>query len=160
IRDPPRGEHILTFSMSRSYSLDFMMQDDFKFIFTNKARAPEATEYLGIWDVKLVSDSAHSPTIFRFKYLLDKGNLNIKYILGGILPLGTTKVRFTEELMRSFDFTGQAIRNELRLVRKDLMLGKLCNKDNSIFKLLDRSSGFMMDDNEKTCLPYTLLRIA
>ncbi len=160
VRDPPRGEHILTFSMSRSYNADFMTQDDFKFIFANKARVPETAEYLGIWDVRLVSDSAHSQPIYRLKYFLDKGNLNVKYILGGILPLGATRVKFTEELMHSFDFAGQAIRNELRLVRKDFMLGKLCKKDNSLFKWLDRSSGFIMDDNEKTCLPYTLRRIA
>lgn len=125
IRNPPRGEHILTFSMSRRYGVDFMTQEDFRFIFSNKARTPEVNEVLGVWEVKLVSDSSQSPGIFRFRYYLDGGTLKVKYILGGVLSLGTSKVKFTEELMRSFDFAGQAFRQELRLVRMDFMLGKL-----------------------------------
>jgi len=80
VRDPPRGEHILTFSMSRSYNADFMTQDDFKFIFANKARVPETAEY---WHMgcKAGLRLGHSQPIYRLKYFLDKGNLNVKYIL-------------------------------------------------------------------------------
>ncbi|HSD56696.1 MAG TPA: GMC family oxidoreductase, partial [Methanotrichaceae archaeon] len=159
IRNPPRGEHVLTFSMSRRYGVDFMAQEDFKFIFSNKARVPEVDELLGVWEVRLVSDSSQSPVVFRFKYYLDGGELLVEYIFGGVLSLGASEVRFTEELMCSFDFAGQALKDKLRLVRKDFILGKLCYQDASSFKLLEQASSFLMDDSGKVCLPYTLRRV-
>jgi hypothetical protein len=160
IRNPPRGEHILTFSMSRRYGVDFMAQEDFKFIFFNKARVPEVNDLPGVWEVRLVSDSSQSPVVFRFRYYLKGGKLLVKYIFGGVLSLGTSEIRFTKALMSSFDFAGQAMKEELRLVRKDFMLGKQCYQDASLFKLLEQASNFLMEDGGKICLPYTMRRVA
>jgi hypothetical protein len=131
VRAPPRGEHILTFSLSKKYSVDFMTQEDFKAIFSTKARKPEPDEVLGIWEGRLVSDSTLSPKLFRFKYYKEQGNLKCKYIIGGILP-GTSNVVFTEEMMLMFDFSGQLLHDELRMVRKDFMVGKYCASDSPI----------------------------
>ena len=158
VRAPPRGEHILTFSLSKKYSVDFMTQEDFKAIFSTKARKPEPDEVLGIWEGRLVSDSTLSPKLFRFKYYKEQGNLKCKYIVGGVLP-GTSNVFFTEEMMLMFDFSGQLLHDELRMVRKDFMVGKYCASDSPIIKLLKRAPGFIMKDDSRLCLPYVLRRV-
>ena len=158
IRDPPRGEHILTFSLSRRYSVDFMTQDDFKAIFSMKAKKPDLDEVMGRWEGRLISDSTLSPTLFRFRYYKEKGELKCKYIFGGVLP-GTSDVKFTEEMMLMFDFTGQLLHDELRMVRKDFMVGKYCAPNSPIIKLMERASGFLMKDDSRLCLPYILKRV-
>ncbi len=158
VRGPPRGEHILTFSMSRKYSAEFMTQDDFKIIFSKKATKPGIDEVLGMWEGKLVSDSTLSDVLFRFRYYREQGELKCKYIFGGVMP-GTSDVKFTEEMMLMFDLTGQLFHDEIRMLRNDFMLGRYCTLDNPIFKLLKKAPGFIMKDGERVCLPYILRRI-
>ncbi len=158
VRDPPRGEPIITFSMSRRYTVDFMTQDDFKMIFSKKARKPRTDEVLGVWEGRLISDSALSPVLFRFRYYKDNQELKCKYIFGGFLP-GTSNVRFSEEQMLMFDFTGGLLRDEIMMVRKDCMLGKYCTMDSPVFKILGSSRGFSMQDGGRQCLPYILKRM-
>ena len=157
-RDPPRGEHILTFSMSKKYSVDFMTHDDFKIIFSRKAVSPGIDDVPGIWEGKLISDSTSTPVMFRFRYYMEKEDIKCKYLFGGILP-GTSDVRFTEELMLMFDFTGQLFRDEIRMVRKDFMVGKYCIMKSPVFDLLKRAPGFIMKDDSRVCLPYVLHRV-
>ncbi|MDD1751362.1 MAG: GMC family oxidoreductase [Methanothrix sp.] len=158
VRDPPRGEHILTFSLSKRYSVDFMTQDDFKAIFSIKTKRPDPDEVLGRWEGRLISDSTLSPTLFRFKFYKENSELKCKYIFGGVLP-GTSDVKFTEDMMLMFDFTGQLLHDELRMVRKDFMVGKYCAPNSPIIKLMERASGFVMKDDSRLCLPYILRRI-
>ncbi len=157
-RAPPRGEHILTFSMSKKYTVDFMTQEDFKVIFSKKSRKPDVKEVLGLWEGKLISDSTLSPVQFRFRYYIDQGELKCKYIFGGILP-GTSTTRFTEKEFLMFDFTGQLFHDQIRMVRKDVMVGKYCSMASPLFKTLERAAGFIMKDNDRVCLPYLLRRI-
>ncbi len=156
---PPKGKHVFYFILSRRYSVDFMTQDDFKFIFSNKARVPEVGEVLGVWELRLVSDPALSPVVLRFRYYLDGGELRARYILGGVLPVGSSKAEFSEDLMREFDFAGRAFRNEIRMVRRDFMLGKLCDDKCPLFGLLEGSKGFVVEDERGMCLPYVLKRV-
>lgn len=156
---PPGGKHVFYFILSRKYSVDFMTHDDFEFIFSNKARAPEESEVLGVWEVRLVSDPTHSPVVFRFRYYMDKGKLKARYILGGVLPIGGSEAEFSEDLMQEFDFAGRAFRNEVRMVRRDFMLGKLCDKKSPLFGLLEHSMGFIIKDERSTCVPYVLRRV-
>jgi len=158
VRPPPRGEHILTFSMSKKYSVDFMTQDDFKIIFSNKARRPEIDEVIGIWEGKLISDATLSPVLFRFRFYKDQGELKCDYIFGGFLP-GTSTTKLSEKDLLMFDFTGQLMHDELRMIRKDLMVGKYCTMDSSIIKRLGASAAFIMKDDSRECLPYLLRRI-
>jgi hypothetical protein len=99
-----------------------------------------------------------SPTLFRFRYYKEQSVLKCKYIFGGVLP-GTSDVVFTEDMMMMFDFTGQLLHDELRMVRKDFMVGKYCADSSPILKLLERAPGFLMKDEGRLCLPYTLKRI-
>lgn len=159
LRDAPRGEHILTFSLSKKYGVDFMTHDDFKAIFSLKARKPGIDEVLGVWEGRLVSDSVHSPVLFTFRFYEDQGELKCRYVLGGIIP-GTSKTRFSEEMMQKFDFNGQVFRDEIRMVRRDFMLGKYCTGDSPVFELMKKAPGFMMKDDGRVCLAYTLRRVA
>ena len=61
--------------------------------------------------------------------------------------------------MREFDFAGRAFRNEIRMVRRDFMLGKLCDDKCPIFGLLEGSKGFVVEDERGMCLPYVLKRV-
>jgi len=158
VREPPRGEHILTFSMSRKYSVDFMTQDDFKIIFSKKAKRPEIDEVMGIWEGRLISDSTLSEVLFRFRYYRDQDEIKCKYIFGGIMP-GTSDVKLTEDLMLMFDLTGQLFHDEIRMVRKDFMVGRYCTMDSPVFKLLMKAPGFIMKDENRMCLPYILRRV-
>lgn len=157
-RDPPRGKTILNFSLSKKYGIDFMTHDDFKIIFSEKTTKPEIDDIMGIWDGKLISDSIHSPVLFKFRFQKENGYLKCKYIFGGIIP-GTSKVKFTEEMMQTFDFAGQLLHNEIRMIQKDIMVGKYCTMESSIFNLLKRAPGFIMKDDSRVCLPYMLRRV-
>ncbi len=157
-RDPPRGEQLLTFSMTRRYSVDFMTQDDFRTIFSTKARRPDEDEVLGKWEGRLISDSAHSPVMFRFRYYNDQGQLKCDYNFAGAIP-GTSTIKFTPQTMLMFDFTGQLFHDEIRMVRKDFMVGRYRTMGSPIFKLLDRAPSFLMKEGDAVSLPYTLRRI-
>jgi len=157
-RDPPRGNPLLNFSLSRKYGIDFMTHDDFKIIFSKKATKPDVDEVQGSWEGKLISDSIHSPVLFRFRYYEENGSLKCKYMFGGIIQ-GTPEVKFTEEMMEMFDFAGQLFHDEIRMLNKDVMLGKYCTLESPVFNLLKRAPGFTMKDNDRVCLPYILHRV-
>jgi choline dehydrogenase-like flavoprotein len=157
-RDPPRGEQLLTFSMTRKYSVDFMAQDDFKTIFSTKGRKPDFEEVVGKWEGRLISDSAHSPVLFRFKYFKDHGEPKCDYNFAGALP-GTSTIKFTPETMEMFDFTGQLFHDEIRMVRKDFMVGRYRTQGSPVSKLLDRAPSFLMKEGDSLALPYTLRKV-
>jgi len=156
-RDPPRGKQLLTFSMTRKYGVDFMTQDDFRTIFSTKARSPDFEEVLGKWEGRLISDSAHSPVLFRFRYYRDQGQPKCDYNFAGALP-GTSTIKITAQTMQMFDFTGQLFHDEIRMVRKDFMVGRYRTMGSPIFKLFDRAPSFLMKEGDALSLPYTLRR--
>lgn len=157
-RGPPRGEQVLTFSMSRRYSINFMTQDDFQEIFAKKTRKPETEEVLGLWEGRFISDSTLSPVMFRFRYYMDQGVLKCRYVFGGVLP-GTSKVKFTPQHMDMFDFTGQLFHDEIGMVGKDVMVGQYCSMKSPLFDLLSRAPGFLRKEPDRVCLPYLLRRV-
>ncbi|HPR65557.1 MAG TPA: GMC family oxidoreductase [Methanothrix sp.] len=156
---PPEGKHVFYFILSRRYNVDFMTHDDFEFIFSNKAKAPEAREVPGVWEARLVSDPALSPVVFRFRYFMEDGELKARFILGGVLPIGGTGAEFSKDLMEEFDLAGRAFKSEIRMVRRDFMLGKFCDEKSSIFGMLERSTGFIIKDERGTCVHYVLRRV-
>jgi hypothetical protein len=156
-RDPPRGEQLMTFSMTRKYGVDFMTQDDLRAIF-DRSRRPNDDEVLGKWEGRFVSDSAHSPVEFRFRYYKDQGQVKCDYNFAGALP-GTSTIKFTHDTMLMFDFTGQLFHDEIRMVTSDFMVGKYRTMGSPIFKLFDRAPGFLMKEGDVISLPYTLRRV-
>jgi choline dehydrogenase-like flavoprotein len=158
--DPPKGAHLLSFSMSRKYKIDFMTQDDFQAIFATKSRRPDPEEVLGLWEGRLISDSALSPVAFRFRYSKDsQGQLTCNYVFGNFLP-GTSIVKLGEKELKMFDFTGGLLHDDIRMLRKDVMLGKYESVAVSILNMLEKRMGFVMRQNDKVSLPYLLNRIA
>jgi len=135
-----------------------MTQDDFKIIFINKARKPDTDEVVGIWEGRLISDATLSPVLFRFRFYKNQGELKCDYIFGGLLP-GTSTTKLSEKDLLMFDFTGQLFHDEIRMITKDVMIGKYCTMDSPIFKTLGRSASFVMKDADRECLPYLLRRI-
>jgi hypothetical protein len=98
--------------------------------------------------------------MFRFRYAKDsQGNLTCHYIFGGFLP-GTSKIIFDDKELSMFDFTGSLFHDEIRMLRKDTMLGKYVSMKDPVFKLFEKSQGFLMRENNEECLPYILTRIA
>jgi hypothetical protein len=159
IRRAPNGISLFNFALSRKYSVDFMTQDDCKFIFSSKARRAKIDEVSGEWDLRLVSDAALSPPILRLKYYKEHNDLRVDYILGGELPVGSSIANFDEEMMSVLDFPGQMVRNEIRVVREDFMVGILYEADNPLFKALVGSRGYVMKDDDGICMPYILKRV-
>lgn len=158
-RDAPRGYQLLTFSMTRKYGVDFMTQDDFQTIFETKARSPTPEEVIGKWEGRLISDSAHSPVMFRFAYRKDQtGQLVCDYNFAGVLP-GVSNLKFTPEMMNMFDFTGGLLRDEIKMVRDDFMVGKYTTMKSPLFDLVNgRAPSFLMKDGDALALPYALRR--
>jgi hypothetical protein len=160
IRKAPNGIPLFNFALSRRYSVDFMTQADCKFIFSSKARKANIDEVLGEWDLRLVSDSALSPPILRLKYYKEQDDLRVGYILGGELPMGSSIASFDQEMIDIFDLPGQVLRNEIRMVKEDFMVGVLYESDSPLFKAIEGTRGFVMKDDTGMCLPYTLKRVS
>lgn len=156
---PPSGIHIFYFALCRKYHVDFMTQEDCKFIFTHKARIADASEALGTWDLRLLSDAAQSPPVLRLKFYMNRGRLMADLVLGGALPLGSSQASFNQELMLGLDPVGQLLRNEIRMVNERFMVGLLGDAGNPVFNVLKKARGFVMMHDSGPILPYTLQKV-
>lgn len=137
-----------------------MTQADCKFILSSKSRKANDNEVLGEWDLQLVSDAALSPPILRLKYFKDQNDLKVGYIIGGELPVGSYMASFDEEMMSIFDFPGQLMRNDIRMVREDFMVEILHEIDSHLMKAIEEPRGFVMKEECGICLLFTLKRIS
>jgi choline dehydrogenase-like flavoprotein len=156
---PPFGNHILDFCMSRKYSVDFMTEDDHETIYRQYARSPAAGEVLGMWDGKLVSDSALTPVTQVFTYTQDNiGKLQMEYLFGGLLR-GISRITLTPQQMNMYDFTNW--HDEVKIVTSDFMVGKWCSPWTKI--PLNFGPGFLSvetgPEGSRFCLRFTLRRI-
>ena len=109
------------------------------------------------WEGRFVSDSAVSPPMFRFTYLISQGALTCEYDFGGVLP-GKSTTKFTKGMMDMFDFTGTLMHDEIRMVQDNFMVGKYVSQDSPVFRLLKDAPGFTMVEGDSVSLPYTLRR--
>ncbi|MCL7414434.1 MAG: hypothetical protein M8353_12640 [ANME-2 cluster archaeon] len=50
-------------------------------------------------------------------------------------------------------------REEIRMVRRDFMLGKYCTGDSPVFEMMKKAPGFLMKEEGRVCLAYTLKHI-
>jgi choline dehydrogenase-like flavoprotein len=157
---PPFGNQILTFSMARKYHSDFMTEEDHEIIYNHHADAPKATEVIGRWSGKLVSDSALTPIVQVFTYTKDNlGKLQMQYSFGGLLN-GISKVSLTPQQMNMYDFTNW--HDEVKIVSGDFMAGKWCSPWSEFS--LNFAPSFLSVENEepkgrsRLCLRFTLRR--
>ena len=84
-----------------------------------------ASEVIGKWTGKLVSDSSLTPVVQSFTYTQDNiGKLQMQYIFGGLLR-GISRVSLSSGQMYMYDFTNW--QDEVKIVTKDFMIGKWCS---------------------------------
>jgi len=159
IGTPPQGKHILTFSMSRRYYVDFMTEQDHETIYQYHARAPSPDELIGRWVGRLVCDSAVTPVVQVFTYTYDiVGKLRMNYVFGDVLR-GVSRVILTPQQMNMYDWTDW--HDEVKMVKEDFMVGKWCAPWTDL--PLNYPPGFLSTDIDKNgkkrlCLRFTLKR--
>lgn len=119
---PPHGIHILTFSMCRRYSIEFMSEDDHETIYQS-AKVPEEDALIGRWNGRLVSDSILTPVTHTFTF--KKGDkLSMEYLFANLLR-GESSIEITKKELKLYDFTNW--NDEVRMVNEKFMIGKYCS---------------------------------
>ena len=159
---PRKGQEILTFSMARRYPIDFMDESDHNMIYQKMTKPLQQKNIVGIWEGRLVSDSALSPPLFTFRYYFDQndGVLKNDYLFGGILS-GTAIVHEKDDHYEMTDVT-QTFHDELKSINEDLLIGKYCSEANQIFDWMPQIGLSFLNferNNQRVCLPYLLKKI-
>ena len=156
---PKPGREILTFSVSRKYPFEFMTEEDHGMVYA-RMRKPPLASMVGIWDGQLVSDSAWTPPVFRFRYYFDSGgNLKNDYLFAGTLA-GTAVVEEKADHLEMHGITG-VFHDEIRQVNKDILIGKYYSDPNFLFRWLPEGLTFIHVDRSRPSisLPYVLKRV-
>lgn len=159
--NPVPNKQIMTFSMSRRYPFEFMDEEDHKFLY-NKMKKPTLQSMVGIWEGQLVSDSAWTPTMFRFRYYFkDKDNKELRndYMFGGLLS-GTATLSEKEDRIEMYDVTGN-FHDELRQVNDNILIGKYYSTPNHVLSWLPEGLSFVHVDRSRPSifLPYILKKV-
>jgi choline dehydrogenase-like flavoprotein len=156
---PSPGKEMLIFSMSRKYPFEFMDEGDHRMLY-NKMKKPTLEAMVGIWEGQLISDSAWTDPVFRFRYYFDNSNkLKNDYLFGRIIA-GTAKVEEKEDHLEMYDVTGN-FHDELRQVNEDIIIGKYYSTPNFVFNWLPEGLSFIHLDESRPSiyLPYILKRV-
>lgn len=157
---PQLRNEILTFSMSRKYPFEFMTEEDHERLYA-MMKKPTLDKMVGIWEGYLISDSAWSPPVFRFRYYFDSdGSLKNHYLFGNILS-GTATVHDKADHVEMHDETGGLFHDEIRQVNNDILIGKYYSQSNEILNLIPRDISFLHADpsQPRLYLPYVLKRV-
>ena len=156
---PIPGREMLTFSMSKKYPFEFMDEVDHEMLY-NKMKKPTLESLVGIWKGQLVSDSALTEPVFRFRYYFDNaGELKNDYLFGRLLA-GTATVEEKEDHLEMYDVTG-SFHDELRQVNEDTIIGKYYSSPSFLFSWLPPGLSFIHVDRSRPSiyLPYVLKRV-
>ena len=159
LRTPGKGIPVFHFVLSRSYSSDFMTQADCRFIFQFKSKEIAADEALGEWDLRLVSNAAHTPPILRLKLYRQGDSLSASFGQFGNLPLGSQIKSLNEKLAQGLRIPEKIESGSIRAAGRDLLLGVLREPDNSLFQAMLGTRGFVSGGKEGLMLPYVLNRV-
>jgi choline dehydrogenase-like flavoprotein len=119
-----KGRELFSFSMCKTYGIDFMTEDDLDALFYSDeySRKPDDHEMVGRWEGMLVSDSAITPRTQVFEFAYDgSGKLDMSYNFGNLI-LGRSDVKSNHTIFRFDDFT--PLHDELRMVTPDFAVGK------------------------------------
>ena len=156
--NPEKGRDMMTFAMARKYPFEFMTEEDHDMVY-NKMAKPTLESMVGVWEGQLVSDSAWSPTVFRFRFYFDGNILKNQYLFGNVLS-GTAILSDKADHVRMDDET-EIFHDEIRSVNKDILVGRYYSPTNDILKYLPRDASFMHSDPDKPrfYLPYVLKRV-
>ena len=153
------GAEMMTFSMSRKYPFEFMDEEDHEMLY-NKMKKPTLESMVGIWEGQLVSDSAWTESVFRFRYYFDANKkLKNDYLFGGVLA-GTARLEEKEDHLEMYDVTGN-FHDELRQVNENIIIGKYYSSPSFVFSWLPPGLSFIHLDQTRPSiyLPYILKRV-
>jgi choline dehydrogenase-like flavoprotein len=156
---PTPGREMMTFSMSRKYPFEFMDEEDHEMVY-KKMKKPTLESMVGLWKGQLVSDSAWTEPIFRFRYYFDdEKKLKNDYLFGRLLA-GTAKVEEKEDHLEMYDVTGN-FHDELRQVNEDTIIGKYYSAPHFVNSWLPPGLSFIHVDYSRPSiyLPYILKRV-
>ena len=159
---PKNGIEMLSFSMSRKYPLEFMDEEDHSTLFS-KMKKPSFDSMLGIWEGRLVSDSAWSPPVFRFRFYYDNSQnpkiFKNDYVFGNLLA-GTALLTEKEDVVEMNDVTGN-FHDEMRRISDTLIIGKYYSTPNHVLSWLPEGLTFIHIDKNRSSifLPYILRKI-
>ena len=159
LRSPGRGISVFHFVLSRRYSTDFMTQADCRFIFQFKSKEVAAEDALGVWDLKLVSNAAHTPPILRLEFFREGSHLSARIIQIGSLPDASQIRSLSEKQVHSLQLPEKIESGLIRAAGRDLMLGILDEPYNPLFQAILGSRGFVTKGKEGLMLPYVLKRV-
>jgi hypothetical protein len=152
----PFSIQILTFSMSRKYSVDFMTEEDHQTIYEKHSSSPSEAQVMGKWSGKLVSDGSLTPVVQTFVYTKDNvGKLQMEYSFGELLR-GISQVVLTPDEMKMYDYTNW--HDEVKIVNDNFMVGKWCSPWSNI--PLKYGPSFLSTETSpegtRFCLRFTL----
>lgn len=156
---PTPGREMMTFSMSRKYPFEFMDEEDHEMVY-KRMKKPTLESMVGIWKGQLVSDSAWTEPIFRFRYYFDdKKKLKNDYLFGRLLT-GTATIEEKEDHLEMYDVTGN-FHDELRQVNDDTIIGMYYSSPHFLFSWLPPGLSFIHVDQSRPSiyLPYILKRV-
>lgn len=117
-----KGRELFSFSMSRTYDVDFMTEDDLLEIFNSDklSHQPTQSELIGSWEGMLVSDSSISPKSQMFYFDCEDGVIEMKYNFANLLS-GYSDVTLKDRILRLDDQT--PLHDEIRMVTPNLAVG-------------------------------------
>jgi choline dehydrogenase-like flavoprotein len=156
---PSPGKEMMTFSMSRKYPFEFMNEEDHEMLY-NKMKKPTLESMVGIWEGQLVSDSAWTEAVFRFRYYFDENNkLKNDYLFSHVLA-GTARVEEKQDHVEMYDATGN-FHDELRQVNENIIIGKYYSSPSFVFSWLPQGLSFIHVDQTRPSiyLPYIMKRV-
>ena len=134
-----RGQLLFDFSMSKTYHINFMGEDELSALFYSDeySHTPTKDEMIGNWEGVLVSDSFVSPRSQLFEFDYDgSGQYQMYYNFSNIIR-GYSEVSTDTDLFRFDDFT--PFHDEIRMIRPDFVVGKWVTEwsltQNNIFSI-------------------------
>jgi hypothetical protein len=139
-----------------------MDEDDHEMLYENMKK-PTLESMVGIWKGQLVSDSAWTEPIFRFRYYLDDKKIlknDYEFGFGHQVLTGTATVEEKEDHLEMYDET-ERFHDELRQVNEDTIIGKYYSSPSSLFSWLPEGLSFIHVDRSRQSifLPYILKRV-
>ena len=117
-----KGRELFSFSMSRTYDVDFLTEDDLLEIFNSDqlSNLPTQEELIGSWEGMLVSDSSVSPRSQIFYFNCEDGIIDMKYTFANLLS-GYSDSTLKDRILRLDDQT--PLHDEIRIVTPNLAVG-------------------------------------
>jgi hypothetical protein len=118
----PKGRELFSFSMSRTYDVNFLTEADLMTLFHSDelSHKPNEKELVGTWEGMMVSDSALSPRSQLFYFNYEDGEIDMRYSFANLLT-GRSDVTTEGSILRLDDPT--PFHDEIKVVSPNFAVG-------------------------------------